>query len=315
LAMGMPLSLALNIPPARADVDANDGVVVACPDLPEAVTAELEARARATLLTADLSATVAISCVGEGLVVQVNAGGESVTLRVRVAAATLREEALRALDRALADLGASVKPAGQAADSAPAPSAVTGADAAQPGAETTETQPPPSAQQPTPPAGPLTSEVEVGAHAVGESWGNRPALGGGLRAAVRFDATWSFGIRAGALHPLRLGEATAMEAHALVEAAVAARALLGLRFGIGAGPSLLFASPQSGFVAPGATLKSAVRVEVQIARPFRWHKIELTPWVGARAFTAERGVRVAGQPRVIVGGLQPQVGLALSLFR
>lgn len=310
----MPLSLALNIPPARADADANDGVVVACPDLPEAITAELEARARATLLTTDLSASVAISCVGEGVVVQVNAGGDSVTLKVRVAATTLREEALRALDRALADLGARVKPAGQASDPAPAPSAATGSDRSQ--LEPAVAEPPASAsvQQPTPPVRPLPSETEVGAHVLVESWGNQPALGGGLRAGVRFDATWSCGIRAGALHPLRLGEATAVEAHALLEAAVTARGLAGLRFGIGAGPSLLFASPESGFEAPGATLKSAIRVEVQIGRPFRWHKVELTPWVGARAFTAERGVRVAGQPRLIVGGLQPQVGLALSLI-
>jgi hypothetical protein len=87
-----------------------------------------------------------------------------------------------------------------------------------------------------------------------------------------------------------------------------------LRFAIGAGPSLLFASPESGFVAPGATLKSALRIEAQIARPFRWHWAELTPWVGARTFTDERGVRVAERARLVVGGVQPQFGLALSLI-
>jgi hypothetical protein len=49
---GLLLPLALNIPSARADAGAN-GVQVICPDLPEARTAELEARARATLLTSD----------------------------------------------------------------------------------------------------------------------------------------------------------------------------------------------------------------------------------------------------------------------
>jgi hypothetical protein len=82
LAIGAVLPLASNIPPARADADAVDGVVVVCPDLAEATSAELEARARATLLTSELSATVAISCVGEGVVmVQVDAGGDSVTLK------------------------------------------------------------------------------------------------------------------------------------------------------------------------------------------------------------------------------------------
>jgi hypothetical protein len=314
LAIGIPLPLALNIPLARADVSANDGVVVACPDLAEARTAELEARARATLLTTDLSATVAISCVGDGVVVQVDAGGESVTLKLRVAAATLREEVLRALDRALADLGARVTTEGPTATSAPAPSTVTGPGVPQPETDAAEKPPPASTPEP-PPAQPRTSETEVGVHVIGERWGNRLALGGGLRAAVHFDSTWSCGIRAGAFRPLGLGEATTVEAHAMLEATVTARGLAGLRFGVGAGPSLLFASPESGFVAPDATLKSALRVEVQIGRPFRWHAVELTPWVGARAFTAERGVRVAGQPRLVVGGVAPQVGLTLSLIR
>lgn len=314
LAIGIPLPLALNIPLARADVSATDGVVVACPELPEARTAELEARARATLLTTELPATVAISCVGDGVVVQVDAGGESVTLKLRVAAATLREEVLRALDRALADLGARVTTEGQTAASAPAPGTVTGSGVSQPGADDAAEKPPPPTQQPVSPAQPRASETEVGVHVTGERWGNRPALGGGLRGALRFDSTWSCGIRAGALRPLSLGEATVVEAHAMLEAAFTARGLAGLRFGVGAGPSLLFASPESGFVAPGATLKSALRVEVQIGRPFRWHKVELTPWVGARAFTAERGVRVAERARLVVGGVEPQLGLALSLI-
>jgi hypothetical protein len=315
-ALGVALPLALNIPPARADVDAIDGVVVACPDLPEARTAELEARARATLLTSELSATVAISCVGEQVVVQVDAGDDSVTLKLRVLAATLREEVLRALDRALADLSARVTPEGRTAEPAPAPSPVTGSGVSQSqlGPDAAETPPPPPTPQPAPSAQLPTSEAEVGAHVIGESWGNRLALGGGLRAAVRFDSTWSCGVRAGALHPVGLREATLIEAHAMLEAAVTARGLAGLRFAVGAGPSLLFASPKSGFVAPGATLKSALRIEAQIARPFRWHRAELTPWVGARAFTAERGLRVADRERLVVGGVHPQFGLALSLI-
>jgi hypothetical protein len=314
LSIGVPLPLALNIPPARADAGAIDGVVVVCPDLPEARTAELEARARATLLTSDLSATVAISCIGEQVVVQVDASDDSVTLKLRVLAATLREEVLRALDRALADLGARVTPEGQTAGAAPAPSSVADSGVSELGHDAAETPPAPPTDQPTPTAELRMSEAELGVHAIGESWGNRPAIGGGLRAAMRFDSTWSCGIRAGALYPVGLREATAIEAHAMLEAAVTAPGLAGLRFGVGAGPSLLFASPESGFVAPGATRKSALRIEAQIARPFRWHRAELTPWVGARAFTAERGIRVAEQPRLVVGGIQPQFGLALSLI-
>jgi hypothetical protein len=273
-----------------------------------------------------LSATVAISCVGERVVVQVDAGDDSVTLKLRVPEATLREEVLRALDRALADLSARVAPEAQTAASAPDTSTVTGSDEPQPAPDAADrrdaadrldaaaTPPPPPPQEPAPPAQTATIGTEVGALVLGESWRDGPALGGGLRAAVRFDSTWSCGLRAGALYPVGFREATIVEAHAMLEAAVTARALVGLRFSLGAGPSLLFASPESGFVAPRATAKSALRIEAQIGRPFRWHRAELTPWVGARAFTAERGVRVAEQARLVLGGVQPQFGLALSLI-
>ncbi len=319
LAVGLPLPLAFNIPSARADASAVNQVVVTCPGLPEAAAAELEARARATLLTSDLSATVAISCVGERVELQVDTGADSVTLKLRVLTATLREEVLRALDRALADLGARVTPEAQTV-APPAPNTATGAGvgagagASALGPAAAETPPSPSSHQPGPSVPPAASETEVGAHVFGESWGDRLALGGGLRAAAHFDSTWTFGIRAGALHPLRLGEASVIEAHAVLEAAVTARSLAGLRFGVSAGPSLLIASPASGFVATGATVKSALRIEAQIGRPFRWHRAELTPWVGARAFTAERGVRVAEQARLSIGGVAPQAGLALSLI-
>ncbi len=309
VAMAIAVPSSANIPPSRAATDGAGSVVVACPDLPEATAAELEARARASLLTSDIAAAAAISCMGEGAIVQVDAGDDSVTIRLRVPAATLREEVLRALDRALADLRTRVPTEAVAAPPAPRTAPVAPVPRLDPASVET---PPPSS---TPRLSrPVTVDAEVGAHALGESWGDGLALGGGLRTAVRFDATWSCGIRAGALHALRLDEATVIEAHAVLEAAVTARSLAGLRFGLGVGPSLLFASPKSGFVAPGATLQSAVRVEAQVGRPFRWRGVELTPWVGARAFTAERGVRVAEQARLIAGGLQPQLGLALSLI-
>ena len=102
------LGFASNIPPARA---AGDGVVVACPELPGA--AELEARARATLLTSEVAATASISCAGDSVVIRVEAGDDGVTVNLRVRATTLREQVLRALDRALADLRARVTPDAQ----------------------------------------------------------------------------------------------------------------------------------------------------------------------------------------------------------
>jgi hypothetical protein len=147
---------------------------------------------------------------------------------------------------------------------------------------------------------------------MGESWGKRGAIGGGLGAGLSFDSTWRCGLRVGAFHPLGLGEFAVLEGHAMAEVAFTARAVAGLRFGVGAGPSMLFVSPSSGLSAAGATMRSAARFEAQLSRPFRFGRVELAPSVGLRFFSAERGVRVALQSRLVLAGVLPQVGLALS---
>lgn len=308
---------AFNIPSARA---ADGGVTVACPELPEARTAELEARARATLLTSELAATAAISCSGDSVVIRVEAGDESVTLKVRVEAATLREEVLRALDRALADLRARAKPEIQSAggDSASSESPQpleTRSEPAKSDAMPTPAVAAPEAKQEDASSKPERQGrrgLEVAAYLMGESWSKVGAIGGGLGAGLSFDSIWQCGIRVGALRPLGHSDFAVLEGHALAEVAFTARALAGLRFGVGAGPSLLFVSPSSRLSAAGATLKSAVRFETDLSRPFRFGRVELSPWIGLRFFSAERGVRVAQHTRLLLGGVLPQGGLALS---
>ena len=312
LAGASVLWLALNIPSARA---ADEGVVVACPELPEARTAELEARARATLLTSELAATAAISCSGDTVVIRVEAGDDTVSLKLRVGPATLREEVLRALDRALADLRARVAPEPQGERATSAPSGSTEASEARP--EPAKSEAPPPAPVVTPPEAnraDLSSErrLEVAAHVMGESWSKLGAIGGGLGAGLGFDSTWWCGVRVGAFYPVGLDGFAVLEGHAMAEVAFTARALAGLRFGVGAGPSLLFVSPSAGLSAAGGTLKSAARFEAQLSRPFRFGRVELAPWVGLRFFSAERGVHVAQNTRLVVGGVLPQGGLALS---
>lgn len=306
---------ALNIPSARA---ADEGVTVACPDLPEARTAELEARARATLLTSELAATAAISCSGDTVVIRVEAGDDSVMVKLRVAPATLREEVLRALDRALADLRARIAPNAQVEGTATASSGPTAPVDVEP--EPAKAEVVPAAPVVTPPetngaGAPSERKLGVVVHLMGESWGKHAALGGGLGAGLSVDSTWWCGVRVGAFHPLGLDGFSVLEAQAMVEAAFTARALGGLSFGVGAGPSLLFVSPRSELSAAGPTLKSAVRFEAQLSRPFRFGRVELAPSIGLRFFSAERGVRIAQQSRLTLGGVLPQIGLALAFLQ
>jgi hypothetical protein len=314
LAEALLLCLALNIPSARA---AGDATIVACPELPEARTAELEARARATLLTSELAATAAITCSEDGVVIRVEAGDDSVTLKLRVGAATLREEVLRALDRALADLRARVRPEAQGEVVAGATNGATEPSKAETVPAKPEAPPPaPVVTAPEVPRAEAASkrELAVGAHLMGESWGKVGAIGGGLGAGLSFDSRWWFGVRVGAVHPLGLSDFTVLEAHAMAEASYTANSLAGVRFGVAAGPSLLFVSPNAGLSAAGATLRSAARLEARLSRPFRFGRLELAPWLGLRFFSAERGVRVAQHPRVDLSGALPQAGLSLSFF-
>jgi len=313
---------ALNIPSARA---ADAGVTVACPELPEARAAELEARARATLLTSELAATVAISCSGDAVMIRVEVGDESVTLKVRVEPATLREEVLRALDRALADLRARARlepqndgvPGGssgapQPVETQPAPAKPPNASTTAPAVAPVEPSQEEDEEVPSKRERPVPRGLEVAAHLMAESWSKVGAIGGGLGAGASFDSGFRCGVRVGALHPLGIHDFAVLEGHAMAELAFTEHAVAGLRFGMGAGPSLLFVSPSSGLSAAGATLKSAVRLETQLSRPFRLGRVELSPWVGLRFFSAERGVRVAQHTRLVLGGVLPQGGLALS---
>jgi hypothetical protein len=250
------------------------------------------------------------------VVIRVEAGDESVTLKVRVGAETLREEVLRALDRALADLRARAIPEVGVEGAASAPSGPAVPSEVPP--EPAKTVEPPPASVATPPEA-TRAEVasgrglEVGAYLMGESWSKLGALGGGLGAGSSLTSTWWCGVRVGAFQPLGLHGFAVVEGHALVEVAFTARDLAGLRFGVGAGPSLLFVSPSAALSATGATLKNAVRFEAQLSRPFRFGRFELGPWLGVRFFSAERGVRVAQRTRLVLGGVLPQAGLALTL--
>jgi len=291
--------------PASA-ADAN--VRVDCPELTPEQTAEVESRARASLLTADLNATASILCREGAAQVRVEGAGGAATVQLHTTAEGFRDELLRALDEALRQLfrareekplepGTAPEPPSPPAEhgSTPEPSerpAVT------PGQAHTQ------AQTQTPPQPiPAFDEAEVAVS--GERWPGRWALGAALSVA-RTRGWMSLGLRIGVVRPLKQrAEFGATEVAGALEFSTTPRPLGGARLTLGVGPSVLLIAPRADFVARFGTAKSAVFVEAELSRRFSIGRMSLIPALGVRIFGAPRGVHVGSHPVDVLGGAVP----------
>jgi len=289
---------------------------VDCSDLTAEQSSELEARARATLLTAELEATVVISCAAGSAEIRVVAGDESVVLKSAISPSTWREQLLDLLDQALTELRArrapqTSRPDAEAHEIVPAQTT--------PPRPVEAAWPPSPAAPPAPRARPIARperrfqpETEVGLRAATELWGAHFALGAGVGGARRVASRWWSGLRVGFFYVSLPNTFSVREGHAIADATFEPRAFAGLRLSLGAGPSVLVVTPRSDLLAKDGTVRIAVRVEAQLSRPFRWGQFQLAPWLGLRLFSAERGVRVSKSSQLAIGGVLPQVGLALA---
>lgn len=298
---------------------ADESVSVECPGLESELVAELEARGRASLLTSPLAATARIICEADGAKVIVTTPESRAEVETG-GAEPLREAVLRALDDALGELGrtlapTNVEPAGSAVPATPqsdsprvvAPVPAASAEARRP-AVLPAAPPAPSSSR----ARRFWSGSELGVRAMVELWKDRLAIGGGAGAAINVAPAAWVGLRAGGYRPLGVSEFGALEVHAQVEGSWDMRSLAGLRSSLAIGPSVLRIAPPPDFSAAPSTVRTAIRVEAQLSRPFRFDWIQLSPWLGVRFFSGERGVRVSTERRLVLGSVLPQIGIVLS---
>lgn len=299
---------------------ADDSVVVECPELDLEPAAELESRARATLLTSPLATGARIICEGGGARVIVTSAESSAEVKAE-GQLPLREEVLKALDEALAQLNranagtsASETPSDVSAAPPPSASSPTPPAASAPSVDVPRMEP--RAAEPARPPAPsqrwLGRGGELGVRAMAELWKDRLAMGGGASAAVNVAPALWCGLRAGAYGPLGVAEFGAVEVHAEIEGSWEIEALAGLRGSLAFGPSVLRISPPSDLSAKASTVRTAIRFEAQLSRPFRFDWLELSPWLGLRVFSAERGVRVSAEERLVLGSVLPSLGIAVA---
>lgn len=293
-------------------------VTVACPQLDREAAAEIESRARAALLTSDLRASITIDCEAEAVVVSAQSAAESSSVRATPASATFRDEVLAAVDAALEQLRSApapgIPPAGSnVADAAPpeppAPVAPAPLTAAQPAATAA---PAPSTAPPvqTVPAPPNTSHAEVYAAAGLEAWsaGVAGTASLGARGGGRY---FRLGVRGGAARQLAQDQSFSATELSLTVEALLALDFAGLRAALSAGPSWLAVSPSGDVTALGDSSTTALVVSAELSRPVWLGRFAVVPALGIRGFSSKRGVRLDRSERLVLGGYQPSVTLAL----
>ncbi|HSU39601.1 MAG TPA: hypothetical protein VLJ38_08535, partial [Polyangiaceae bacterium] len=248
--------------PAAAAQD--DAVRVACEALAPEDAAQVEARIRATLLTAPaVDVSVRIDCTATTANVRVVSGERSETAALLLPDDNRRDALLATVEDLLAALERenTTPPPPQASATPPAVSV--------PALPTPATAPPPpvAPPQPSPSARGNAPRWDIGAGALAELW--EGAVGYGARlVSERRQGSWSVGADFGWLTTPEFTDVfRAHELHAFVFGALEERRTTGLRGALGAGVSVLTVLPRPDIVVRTPTTLPLVFLNAELARP------------------------------------------------
>lgn len=291
-------------------------IVVDCALLDAERSAEVEARVRATLLTARLpEARVTISCTTASAQVEVEAGARAARVTVDAQPPELQVRLLDAVDRALSELeqpeqAESVAPVEPVHEPRPAlPAALPPPLSASPSPSST---PPPLASPPVPP---VPAVLEVAGLGRVEAWAEGLAVGGEVGSSYGAGA-----LRAGVI----MGVMTltprdtafgVREWNAALELDWQPWWAYGVRAGLGLGASVLAVAPRADLTPRHGTSTSAAVAELSCSRPVwigkHW---AIAPRLAGRFFGAKRRVNVNDAQALALGGVAPSFGL-LVVYR
>lgn len=311
--------LSASLASAHSAQAADNGVQIDCPELTGEQAAEIESRVRASLLTTDVEATVAITCRASSADVRVQRAPESVVVSTPTSPAGFRDDVLRAVEQALDELmrrqaraketSAHDTPAEPAASAGTTPEPTPLPVPAEP-----EARPSPAPAPPRSAPSPAPNErawTEVFGALVGESWPDRAALGGALGVARSTGGLW-FALRASVLRPSTAGTFSAVEAQLAAELGVQPDFAAGVRLALALGPSVLFVQPQRDLATNTGTAKASPFAAVHVSRPIWLGRLALLPDVGVRLFAVERGVSVDGEEQLLLNGFVPHLSLGVA---
>ena len=290
---------------------ASDDLHVQCPELELERVAEIESRARASLLLTAIDAKFRIRCEGSVAIVEASAGANFASVRAPISPATLVDDVLAGLDQALEQLRAP-RPPQIGSEPTPVPSSVAAVVPV----------PAPPARSPTEP-GPVGLPVAGGAPrrarpftvvsaAAGlESWSSL-AAGGLVIAARRGRAPFWLGLSGSVFRPLSQDHPFDVTELSLTATLTVQPAFArGLCLTLQAGPSWLWTVPDPALAVQSHTLGAAFVGGAELSWPIWRGRTGVIPGFGVRSFATERGVRVDQIERFALGGLAPRIALAL----
>lgn len=292
----------------------DDAVRVHCDALTPDDGAQVEARLRATLLTAAQGTTsVRIDCDANIATVRILAGEHTEAAEVVLPADNPREPLLAAIERLLVTLEEQSRGTAEPAQRAAADSPSVAPKSSAPPSVAVALPPvaqPTTSRRPAP-ALPATSHWDVGAGATGELWDGALAYGARLHAERRQSA-WSIGAAAAWLTTSAVTDVfRPNEFHGFVFGALE-EPRTGLRGSLGVGASTLRIRTQPGVVALTPTALSVVLFDVEVARPVRFGRVWLLPAFELRIFPAAREVTVDAERRLALPPVCPGVFLGVG---
>jgi hypothetical protein len=307
-------------------------VEIQCEALSREQIAEVEARARAELMTNGAPVLRAdLECSVDRVTVTVNAERSSIAHTVALQDRNVRDALIDALGAALLRL-LHPEPTSQSET----PSATFGAppsdDAGSrvlagppgasvaPAAPATTTVAPPSAMRASEPRRDITPDArrraqrktEVSVGPLLEWWQRRTAVGASVEAGYG-SREFVLVLQAGALTEAPSTEAfDALELSASFAVRWQPEWSYGARVSTGIGAGWLRIDPREPYAPQGATQVSAGYALLELSRPVWWGAWALVPRAGVRLFAAERRVTLDGRAELVLGHAAPGVAIGLA---
>ena len=298
---------------AAAEAD----VTVSCPELSAEDRAQLEARVRASLLSAGVSpASVELSCEAAAAQSQVTGNGHQVTLRTDRSASAVKEVLLASVEIAIAAWSAEGPSRPESSTLPPPAPAAEPVAAPQPASvPTVAPTPVPNRvpdRQPTALSRPASTWLFAGPRV--ELWSGGSGLGGQLGLQHKFGSAFVAGHEG---YLLNLPSSSQFSAHELQFGAQIGwqpQTLFGLRGALGVGVSVFSATPAAGVSAQGGSTSSTLLcLSVELSRPVEFGALALLPAAGLRGFTRSRSVLVDGERELALPALALEASLSLAL--
>jgi hypothetical protein len=293
-------------------------VLLSCDELSKEQAAEVEARARASLLTSNVpTRQVRIACQPNRAYVELESSWGNVARELAATSPRLQDDLVDAVDSALHELSERRAQSLRAGANQP--------DAASRDADTLAPTPVPNSGLPPPlpaliavpvperarPLARAPAVTEVLAEATAESWSSALGLGGNVGFA-HGSRRLRYGLVVGGAAATGVKAAFAVsEWRARLELDWEPSWAAGFRGALGAGPSLLVVIPSADTAPRAGTVASAWFAELSLTRPFWFHELGLVPGVALRLFSAKRNVNVDARERFTLWGVVPQLGLGL----